>query len=178
MIVPGDYMNHLTIIKSLYLHGYWADERIFDCAFRLDEKMLFEFTRMPRKTLFGTLFHEIGAEWLWINRCQGISPSTFLSENEASDLPALREKWREQQQITIPFLDQLNRSDLRRTIHYLSISGESRSNILWHILVHVPLHSLQHRAEAAQILTEFGESPGDLDFDEYVEEVGQPDIRT
>jgi uncharacterized damage-inducible protein DinB len=178
MTVPGGNMSYLTIIKTLYLHGYWADDRIFDCASRLDEKMLFERTRMPRQTLFGTMFHAIGAEWLWINRCRGISPSTFLLENETPDLPTLREKWQEQQQITISFLDQLKSSDLRRAIDYRSISGEPRSNILWHILVHVPIHSLQHRAEAAQILTEFGESPGDLDFDEYVEAVDQPDIQT
>ena len=45
-----------------------------------------------------------------------------------------------------------------------------RSNLLWHILLHVAIHTVQHRAEAAQILTQIGQSPGDLDFDEYIED--------
>jgi uncharacterized damage-inducible protein DinB len=169
-------MSNLAVIKSLFLHSYWADDRIFDRASRIDEERLFSPIRMPHQSLFGTLFHAIGAEWLWINRCQGISPANFLSEKEIADLPALREKWQEQQQITIRFLESLKASDLDRRINYQSISGEPRSNILWHILVHVPTHSLQHRAEAAQILTEYGESPGDLDFDEYIAAIEKPNF--
>lgn len=169
-------MDHLVVIKSLFLHSYWADARIFDCAARIKKDTLFSPIRMPHQSLFGTLFHAIGAEWLWIKRCQGISPSDFLSEKEITDLPALREKWQEQQQITIRFLDSLQDSDLDRTINYRSISREQRLNILWHILVHVPTRSLHHRAEAAQILTEFGQSPGDLDFYYYISAVEHRDF--
>jgi len=160
-------MSRLAVIKSLFLHSYWADARIFDFASRIDKEKLFSPLRMPHPSLYKTLFHAIGAEWLWINRCQGTSPSAYMSEKEITNLPDLREKWQEQQQITIGYLNHLTDADLDRAIDYQSISGVPRSNILWHILVHVPMHSHQHRAEAAQILTEFGESPGNLDFYYY-----------
>ena len=35
---------------------------------------------------------------------------------------------------------------------------------LWGMMLHVANHSTQHRAEAAAMLTSFGQSPGDLDL--------------
>ena len=40
---------------------------------------------------------------------------------------------------------------------------------VWYYLVHLVTHSQQHRSEAAQLLTQLGQSPGDLDFLEYAD---------
>jgi uncharacterized damage-inducible protein DinB len=37
----------------------------------------------------------------------------------------------------------------------------------WFYLLHMVTHSQQHRAEAAQLLTQLGQSPGDIDFLDY-----------
>jgi uncharacterized damage-inducible protein DinB len=39
----------------------------------------------------------------------------------------------------------------------------------WLILQHVILHGMQHRSEAAMLLTRYGQSPGNLDFIFYEE---------
>ena len=41
---------------------------------------------------------------------------------------------------------------------------------LWYFLLHMVTHSHQHRAEAAQLLTQLGLSPGDIDFLDYADE--------
>jgi uncharacterized damage-inducible protein DinB len=35
---------------------------------------------------------------------------------------------------------------------------------MWRILQHVILHGMQHASEIAKRLTEFGHSPGNIDF--------------
>lgn len=40
---------------------------------------------------------------------------------------------------------------------------------LWYFLIHMVTHSQQHRAESAQLLTQLGHSPDDLDFLDYAD---------
>jgi uncharacterized damage-inducible protein DinB len=124
---------------------------------------------MPHGSLWATLFHSLGAEWLWIERCRGHSPSSFLAGEESPDLQTMSEKWAAQRATTLAFLHSIDQQALSRTVSYKSLKGTARSNILGDILIHVAMHTTQHRAEAAQILTEMGHSPGDLDYDEYIE---------
>ena len=40
---------------------------------------------------------------------------------------------------------------------------------VWFYLLHMVTHSQQHRAESAQLLTQLGHSPGDIDFLDYAD---------
>jgi uncharacterized damage-inducible protein DinB len=167
-------VNSLAVLCSLFEHNYWAIDRILGAASPLSSSELRSQTAMPHKSLWGTLFHALGAEWLWIERCQGRSPTAFLAEGENADLRALSDKWAAQCAITLGFLGSLDEGALSRTVEYRTLLGRSGSNALGDILIHVATHTAQHRAEAAQILTELGHSPGDLDYDEFVEARSRP----
>jgi uncharacterized damage-inducible protein DinB len=39
---------------------------------------------------------------------------------------------------------------------------------LWQLLAHIANHGTQHRSEAAEMLTQIGRSPGDLDLMQYL----------
>jgi uncharacterized damage-inducible protein DinB len=45
---------------------------------------------------------------------------------------------------------------------------------VWQTILHVVTHSIQHRSEAAAILTGYGYSPGELDFDLFLSERPDP----
>jgi uncharacterized damage-inducible protein DinB len=62
------------------------------------------------------------------------------------------------------YLATLQDEDMTNLVRYTIPSGEQRERVLWHCLVHVVNHGTQHRSEAAAMLTEYGQSPGDLDF--------------
>ncbi|MFN8423863.1 MAG: DinB family protein [Anaerolineae bacterium] len=70
----------------------------------------------------------------------------------------------------IDYVDGLTDADLDSTITYANTKGEPFRNPLWQILTHLSLHGMQHRAEAAAMLTERGASPGDIDFIRYLRE--------
>jgi uncharacterized damage-inducible protein DinB len=40
---------------------------------------------------------------------------------------------------------------------------------LWYYLLHMVTHSHQHRSESAQLLTQLGRSPGDIDFLDFAD---------
>lgn len=62
------------------------------------------------------------------------------------------------------YLASLTEDDLSQPLAYVTTAGRPFSSTLWHILVHVVNHGTQHRAEIAQVLTQLGHSPGDLDM--------------
>ena len=61
------------------------------------------------------------------------------------------------------YLDTLTDEMLNGTIRYV-IPGVIRERVVWQFLLAALLHNMQHRSEAAHMLTEYGQSPGDIDF--------------
>ena len=59
---------------------------------------------------------------------------------------------------------------LNSKLPYKTTQGVPFENVLWHLLVHVVNHGTQFRGEAAVALTEYGQSPGDLDLLAFLRE--------
>ena len=113
--------------------------------------------------------HTLAAEWIWRVRCaEGVSPRALLQPETLPTLSAIQTRWQEEEQKMRAFLAKLTDSDLNRTIRYRSTEGHVRENRLGDILHHVVLHGMQHRSEMANMLTNFGHSPGNIDFIVYL----------
>jgi len=63
------------------------------------------------------------------------------------------------------FLATLSDADLDqpRTVTFTG-DGVAVTAPLWQLMAHVVNHGTQHRSDAAQMLTDLGHSPGDLDM--------------
>ena len=71
------------------------------------------------------------------------------------------------------YLASLCDEDMESHLRYTTDTGIERDRILWHCLVHVANHGTQHRSEAAALLTEYGQSPGELDFTVFLNDYRQ-----
>jgi uncharacterized damage-inducible protein DinB len=103
--------------------------------------------------------------------CQHGQLTPDLSEADFPSLDALEQRWPEEQAAMRAYLAGLQDDDLAGMVRYTTGSGEKRERVLWHCLLHVVNHGTQHRSEAAALLTEYGHSPGDLDFTVFLNEV-------
>ena len=83
---------------------------------------------------------------------------------------ALRARWREEETAIRDFVVKLTEPDLAHIIKYTQMRGGEGAEPLWQLMAHVVNHGTQHRTEAAALLTEYGHSPGDLDFIVFVRE--------
>jgi uncharacterized damage-inducible protein DinB len=157
-------------IRLLYDYNYWANHRLLAAAEKCATEQLHASLPMSWHSVMGTFAHILGAEWIWRERCQGVSPTKVLDPSQFTTLAALRRRWDEEEAALRGYVNGLSDADLPRVIDYRNTSGKPLRRVLWQILLHVVNHGTQHRGEIALYLTSFGHSPGDIDLSVYYTE--------
>ncbi len=152
-------------VRTLYDYNLWANDRILDTATALTAEQFTAPSRFPHGSLRGTLVHILRAERIWLSFWRGQPRPPFLSEEECHDATTLRERWRHENAQLGAYFATLTDADLDRSLTFIAASGRIRSTgPQWAFMLHLVNHGTQHRSEAAQMLTEFGHSPGDVDI--------------
>lgn len=162
---------NLQDILTVYDYNYWANKRILAMSAKVTQEQFDKPASFPYGGLRGTLVHILDTERGWRNLLQ--YNDLTLPDLDIKDFPtqaALQERWVQEEHEMRAYLAGLRDEDLVARFKYTNSAGEPRSRILWHCLLHVVNHGTQHRGEAAALLTEYGQSPGDLDFTLFLSE--------
>lgn len=157
-------------IRTLYDYNYWATGRILSACVHISVEQFLVPTAHSYGSLRGTLVHTLDAEYGWRMLCRYNTPTPVLDESAFPTVDALQQRWREEEQAMRDYLAGLNDDDLNGYVSYTNDEGQRRERVLWHYLFHVVNHGMQHRSEAAAILTGYGASPGDIDFTVFLNE--------
>ncbi len=157
-------MKHADVL-TIYDYNYWANQRILDAAARVSQGQFVASGSFPWGGLRGTLAHILDAEYGWRSFFQQhhFPPDELKGEDFAS-LDDLVERWGKEEALMRDYLDSIDDAALASIVRYTNEEGAMRERLLWHCLYHVANHGTQHRAEAAALLTDLGQSPGDVDF--------------
>ena len=158
-------------ILTLYQYNAWANARILNTASQVTAQQFLAPASYSHGGLRGTLVHVLFAEWIWRARWEGISPTEGPIPEDFPTLESLRERWQTEERALMAFVENVDEQKLDGVVHYSRTGGEPRENILWHLMLHLVNHGTQHRSEAAIMLTDFGHSPGDIDFITYLREI-------
>ena len=166
-------------IKLLYGYNDWADARLLAACVRVSPEQYARPTSYGHGGLRATMVHILDNIWQQRITLQGYYrepladeaayDATELHEDAFPTLAMLRERWTIEQREMWAYLDTLTEETLSDTIRYI-IPGAVRERVVWHILVDLILHAGQHRSEAAALLTDYGQSPGDFDFIMFMNE--------
>jgi len=161
---------NLQDILTIYDYNYWANKKILDSSARVNQEQFGAAANFPYGGLRGTLLHILDTEWGWRALFENIDSATDLKETDFTTLATLKARWREEEIAMRAYLASLSDEDMERHLYYTTDTGIERDRILWHCLLHVVNHGTQHRSEAAALLTNYGQSPGDLDFTVFLNE--------
>ena len=91
---------NLTDIRHLFDYTEWANNLAMDAAGQLSDDNLRVDVGISHKSIFGTLVHMAGAEWIWLERWNARSPAKdkawlLWTTDSCADLAMLNERWRE-----------------------------------------------------------------------------------
>ncbi|MEP7357892.1 MAG: DinB family protein [Anaerolineales bacterium] len=157
-------------ILDLLGFNYWATAQVLEAAGRLTPEQFSAHVAPDsgRDSLRRILVHALDTETSWRQLLQGVEVTPDLNEHDFPDIAVLRAAWDDERESWLAFGRSLDRPALNAVFTYQFGSDPARIRLLWQPIVHVINHGTQHRSEAAQILTAYGQSPGDLDFNYYL----------
>jgi uncharacterized damage-inducible protein DinB len=158
-------------IAMLVRFNFWANERILAaCAHISADQFTCAVTPDPGwGSLRGILVHTLDAEYGWRSVLQGQDEEGVLEAADFADVAALKARWEIERAAWLDYAAGLNEERINQGYGDDPQQGPK----VWQTILHVVTHGIQHRSEAATVLTGFGYSPGELDFDLFLRE--QPD---
>ena len=160
-------MNKADILL-LYQYNQWTTKKILDAASKVTSEQFLAPGSFPHGGLRGTLVHALFAEWIWRNRWEGTSPTVRLKPDDFPTLESLRARWAEEEKLLMAFVENVTEERLNSRFSYKATDGTPHERTLWQAMAHLVNHGTQHKTEAAAMLTDLGQSPGDIDMILYL----------
>jgi uncharacterized damage-inducible protein DinB len=161
-----DKENVLLLLE----YSYWVTGKILDVANHVSRAQLLEsVTPNPgHGSLRGILVHTLDVEIGWRQVLQQLPLTPDLVEQDFPDIASIRTRWAVERGNWVTYCRNLADLALNAPYSYQLDNGPVRTRLVWQTIVHVIDHDIQHQSEAAFLLTGYGHSPGDLDFDHYL----------
>ena len=150
-------------IRMLFDYTAWANARILDAAARVPAEE-FTWAALGPCRLHDTLRHILQAEVFWRSEWQGVADASMGLPATFPTVGALRARWAEETRALDAFLRTLSDEDLWRRVTAPTVPPET----LGQQMLHLVIHEVQHRSEAALLLTDLGQSPGWMDLLPYL----------
>jgi uncharacterized damage-inducible protein DinB len=164
---------NLTDIKHLFDYTEWANARAIDAGSTLSAEGFRHDFGISHKSIFGTLLHMAGAEWIWLERWKGRSPAkdkawSLWTTESCENLASLKQRWRDVIERRTRFISELDEERLGAELPFKLLSGDHSSMRLVDQMQHVANHATMHRGQVVGMIRQLGVEPPSTDLLFYV----------
>ena len=158
-----------TDIRHSFDYTEWANELAMDAAAKLSDYNLRRDVGVSHKSIFGTLLHMAGAEWIWLERWNGRSPAKdkawlLWTTDSCVDLAMLKERWLDLIDRRAQFIAELDEERLNTEMAFKLLSGDPSSMRLVDQMRHVANHATLHRGQIVGMIRQLGIEPPSTDL--------------
>ena len=160
---------NLKDVKQLFAYTEWANDLAMDAAAKLSDENMRRDVGISHKSIFGTLLHMAGAEWIWLERWHGRSPAKAVAwalwtTESCPDLATLKERWGEVIDGRGRFISELDEERLAADLAFKLLSGDPSSMRLVDQMHHVANHATMHRGQVVGMIRQLGIDPPATDL--------------
>ena len=151
-----------TDLTTLYDYYYWATKQILAQAALVTPAQWAGQPPIGDRSLQELLVHTLDTERGWRQSWVGWVDIMPLQLADFPDAAMLAARWLEEEATTRAYLGTL--SDAAVYGAFYDADAPTLPLVLWQVIAHLSYHGMQHRSEAAMLLTHFGHSPGGIDM--------------
>ena len=160
---------NLSDIRHLFDYTEWANELALKAAAELSDEDLRRDFKISHGSIFATLLHMAGAEWIWLERWHGRSPAkkeawSLWTTDSCADLEVLNQRWSELIERRAQLISQLDESGLAAELPFKLLSGDPNSLRLVDQMQHVANHATLHRGQVVGMIRQLGIAPPSTDL--------------
>lgn len=159
----------LKDIRHLFDYTEWANELALEAAGKVAAEDRCRDVGISHQSIFGTLLHMAGAEWIWLERWHGRSPlraqawSLWTAES-CAELATLRERWAGLIERRTRYVAECNEEKLVAELPFKLLSGDASSMPLVNQMQHVVNHATLHRGQVVGMIRQLGIEPPATDL--------------
>ena len=160
---------NLSDTRHLFDYTEWANGLALNATEKLSDENLRRDVGISHKSIFGTLLHMAGAEWIWLERWHGRSPAkaeawSRWTPESCTDLAALNDRWIEVIEQRAQFVSGLDDARLDAELPFKLLSGDPSSMRLVDQMRHVANHATMHRGQVVGMIRQLGIDPPSTDL--------------
>jgi uncharacterized damage-inducible protein DinB len=170
---------NLQDIKQLFDYTKWANEKAIHAAKALKDEDLRRDVGISHASIFGTLLHTAGADWIWLERWNGRSPSkdeawSQWTTESCANLATLEDRWGNLIDRRAHFISELDEERLSTELPFRLLSGDASSMRLVDQMQHVANHATLHRGQIVGMIRQLGIEPPSTDLLFYLRQEISP----
>ena len=160
---------NVTDIRHLFDYTEWANWLVMDATATLPDEQLRRNTGISHHSIFGTLLHMAGAEWIWLERWNGRSPAGIetwaaWTPESCESLAALHQRWQDIVDRRAEFIAGLDESRLIAQLAFTLLNRNPGSLPLAGQMQHVVNHATLHRGQVVGMIRQLGITPPATDL--------------
>jgi uncharacterized damage-inducible protein DinB len=164
---------NLADVRHLFDYTEWANGLALEAAAQLRDEDLVRDVNISHGSIFGTLLHMAGAEWIWLERWHGRSPAgkeawSLWKTESCPDLTTLDRRWREIIERRAALISGLDEARLGAELPFNLLSGDPNSMRLVDQMQHVVNHATLHRGQVVGMIRQLGIAPPSTDLPFYL----------
>jgi uncharacterized damage-inducible protein DinB len=146
-------------LQTLVDYHYWARDRLFVAVDALTEEQLRRPLGNSLPSVFDTVVHLCGADWIWRSRWEGVSPMALPKPELYDDLAKVRAAWHDEERRIREIVNRLGPEGITRPIEYQGWNGKRQAQPFWQMLQHLVNHGSYHRGQVTTMLRQLGVQP-------------------
>lgn len=159
-------------ICVLYEYDAWANHRLRDAAAVLTQEQFTRDMGSSFPSVRDTLAHIMAGQWIWLERWQGRTPSSFSAATNFPDLPTLCKRWAAVEADLLAFARGLTAERIATVSEYKTFTAGTFSCPLGHMLQHLVNHGTYHRGQVTTMLRQLGAKSVSTDLSFFYRERG------
>ena len=162
-----------TELQHLVGYHYWARDRMLAALDALPPETYVRPLGNSFASIRDTAVHIYSAEWIWLERWHGTSPSVALRTEDFPDVAALRGAWTALETKMREYVAGLDGDRVNERVAYRNLAGVAAESSRWTMLQHVVNHASYHRGQVTTMIRQVGETaPAPQDLIAYYREQG------